>query len=184
MQFFKFARFEPQQPKVDEATYRALIRRVVARNPRSNLPDSERIVIPGYSNLRDFSREHETELKSECGGAHQSYFQRGNWRLIFPFTRKQQAQVAKRLLEGLKTHTPLVAHVLRFPQLTINHALMVYDAQETEKEILFAAYDPNQPAKPRVITYDRATRTFSMPRNNYFLGGRVDVYRIYHRWDY
>ena len=51
-------------------------------------------------------------------------------------------------------------------------------ARET---IRFAAYDPNAPDAPATLSYDRATRTFTLPHNTYFRGGRVDVYEIYHR---
>jgi len=63
--------------------------------------------------------------------------------------------------------------------LSINHAVLLFGAQETEKEILFTTYDPNNPAKPMILTYTRATRTFSLAPNNYFPGGKVNIYQIY-----
>src|ERR1043166_4537472 len=79
---------------------------------------------------------------------------------------------------------PLIAHLVRFPQLTINHALVIFDAQETRPQIQFSAYDPNQPSQPRMLTYDSPTRTFLLPANDYFPGGRVDVYEVDHKWNY
>jgi hypothetical protein len=178
-QFFQFAQFEPDLPKADEATYRKLIRRVVAQDPQRNLPDSDRIVIPGYANLREFSVGQEHSLKAKCGGAWRSYFQRGHWRMIFPFSREHQRKTAESLVAKIKHNRPPVVHIVRFPQLTINHALVLFDATETEKEIQFAVYDPNKPEKPSRLTFDRATKTFSFPANDYFPGGLVDIYEIY-----
>jgi hypothetical protein len=183
-QFFQFARFDPTQPVADEATYRRLIHRVVKTNPRRRVDEAHRVVIPGYANLRTLSEAQSACLKAECGSAWESYFQRGHWRMIFPFSRHQQERTAERLLERVHGHQPVVVHVVRFPQLSINHGLVVFDAQPDATEIRFTIYDPNSPEKPGALTYDRASRTFYLPANAYFPGGRVDVYEIYHRWDY
>jgi hypothetical protein len=66
----------------------------------------------------------------------------------------------------------------------INHAILIFAAEETEAEIRFSAYDPNQPGQPVSLRFDRATHTFILPVNSYFPGGRVDVYEIFHQWDY
>lgn len=178
-QFFQNARFDPALPRTNDAAYGELIRRVVAIDPSRGLPDSQRIVIPGYANLREFSEAKEPLLKAECGSAWQSYFQRGNWRMIWPFTRASQKRTAEQLLADLKVNRPPVIHVVRFPQLTINHAMLVFDAKETDDAILFSVYDPNQPRNPGVLTFDRATRDFTFASNHYWPGGRVDVYEIY-----
>jgi hypothetical protein len=182
-QFFEYARFDPGQPVADENTYRRLIRKIVSVDPRRRLPESERIVIPGYADLRMFSQAHEASLKRECGGAWQSYVQRGNWRMIFPFTRGGQERMASQVLSHLKDH-PVLAHVVRFPSLSINHSVLIYDATNTPAAIQFVIYDPNRPALPATLDYDRASRTFNLPPNNYFPGGRVDVYETCHKWDY
>src|SRR4051812_20433740 len=101
-QFFENATFDPAQPVAGEKTYRRLIRRVVSIDPSHPLPDAKKIVIPGYANLRDFSAAQEHLLKDECGGASQSYFQRGHWRMICPFSRTHQQRTAEQLLMDLK----------------------------------------------------------------------------------
>jgi hypothetical protein len=92
--------------------------------------------------------------------------------------------MADQIRAELQLNPPVVVHVLRFPQLSINHAVVIFGASQKEQEIAFQVYDPNDSAQPSVITYDRATRTFLMPSNDYFPGGRVDVYEVYHKWDY
>jgi len=183
-QFFENARFDPQQPRVDETAYRQLIRRVIATNPRKPLPPGDRVIIPGYPDLRSFSEDNGALLKAECGGAWQSYFQRGNWRLIFPFTRHQQLEVARRVMARLQEDHPVLAHVVRFPQLTINHTVLIFAANELTNSVQFVAYDPNQPGGPLILTFDYGASTFVQPPCDYFPGGRVDVYEICHRWDY
>ena len=178
-QFYYNVRFEPNQPLADRQTYRKLIRRVIKSNARRTLPETKRIVIPGYRNLREFSKEQEALIKEALGGGWRSYFQRGHWRVVFPFSRSGQGRMAARLYGELQSHQPLVVHLVRFPQLSINHAVIFFDSQEDDREIRFSLYDPNLPSVPRMITYNKAKRTFYFPANNYWPGGRVDVYEIY-----
>jgi hypothetical protein len=183
-QFFQHARFEPSLPVADEATYRKLIRRVVSIDPSHVLPEEKKITIPGYANLRDFSMAQEKLLKSECGGAWQSYFQRGHWRGIFPFSRKHQARMAEQLLADLKENRPPVVHIVRFPKPLMNHSLLLFDAKETDTEITFVVYDPNKPESPKSLIFDRTKQRFFFPANDYWQGGRADVYEIYRSWNY
>ena len=183
-QFFENARFNPNEPVADEGTYRQLVRQVVGSSPRHPLPECEKVVIPGYPDLRTFSQGHESLLKQECGGAWQSYFQRGHWRMIFPFSRHQQEHVAAQLLAHIQPGWPVIVHLVRFPQLTINHGMVIFQAKEFADRVDFTAYDPNQQSHPVTITYDQSARTFSLPPSNYYPGGRVDLYEIFYKWDY
>ncbi len=183
-QFFIGARFDPSLPVTNSPAYRRLIRQVLKTNPRSPPPDSDRVVIPGYASLREFSAAHAPLLQEACGGAWRSYVQRGHWRMVFPFSRSHQEQTAQALLSRLPTDGPRIVHVLCFPELTINHALLVYGARQMPETIEFRVYDPNQPERPASLTFDRASRSFLFPANRYFPGGRVDVYEVYHRWNY
>jgi hypothetical protein len=183
-QFFENARFDTNQPVAGQETYRRLIRKVISDDPSHPLPDSQKIVIPGYANLREFSTAHEKELKDECGGAWQSYIQRGHWRMIFFISRAHQARTAEQLLADLKENRPPVVHLTTFPKLTINHAILLFGAKETDKEILFSVYDPNKSDSPKVLNYDRASRTFTFAGNDYWPGGKVNVYEVYRDWDH
>src|SRR5579862_8917861 len=51
-QFFYHARFDPELPPADAATYRDLIRQIVRRNVRRQCSEVERIAIPGFDGLR------------------------------------------------------------------------------------------------------------------------------------
>jgi hypothetical protein len=183
-QFWWHAHFEPSLPATDDAAYRRLIRAVASSSVQKSSNGRKRIIIPGYAGLREFSATRETLLKAECGGAWRSYFQRGNWRMVFPFLRAHQKTEASRLLSTLRQGRLPIVHVLRFPQLTINHALLLFGVQETAGAVEFRAYDPNIPEREITLTYDHALRTFTLPPLHYFVGGRVDVYEIYRGWVY
>jgi hypothetical protein len=176
-QFFANARFDASARRADAATYTRLVRAVMASDPRRDR--AERIVIPGYADLRSFSAAHGELLKAHVSGLWTSQLQRGNWRMIFPFTRRHQAATAARLRERLAAGRPPIVHVLRFPEITLNHMIVVYAAEETPAEVRFLAYDPNDAEQPVVLAYDRGARRFSYPRTLYFPGGPVRAYEIY-----
>ncbi len=183
-QFLYHARFEPHLPVADAATYARLIRHVVRRSPRVPSAEDRKIVIPGYGCLRAFSQDHETTLKRGCGGAWQSYVLRSHWRMVFPISRAHQARTAQQLVTAFATKPDPIVHLVRFPQLTINHGITLFDLADSGEQIRFAAYDPNQPAQPTELVYERAKRTFFFPANHYWAGGRVDVIEVYRGWIY
>ncbi len=183
-QFLYHARFDPVQRRLDDAAYDKLVRQVVARNPRKPCPPADQIVFPGYNCLRELSREREGILKRACGGAWQSYFLRSHWRMILPIVRWQESWVALRLVKAIREGKAPIVHLVRFPQLTINHGIVLYQASEVSTGFEFTAYDPNVPERPTVLHYDAAGRTFVLPANCYWAGGRVDVFQIYHNWLY
>lgn len=183
-QFFGHARFDPDAEPLEEADLGARIHEIVSSDPGSDLPDDERVVIPGYANLRALSRDQEELLKQETGGWWQSYTQRGNWRMVIPFSRWHQEGQAAQLVAALDRKRPPVVHLARFPLITINHAVVLFAYEDTGAEIRFSAYDPNHPDAARILRFDRRSRTFLFPRTDYFEGGRVDVYQIYHTFPY
>ncbi len=179
IQFFGHATFDPNAPRVDDLTYRRLIHEVLASNPRKLSPDDARIRIPGYPDLRTFSAELEPLLKREAGGAWMSYFQRGHWRMVFPFSRRSQERTSRRLIAAVESNRPAVAHLVCFPSLRINHAVLVFAARASARQIEFGIYDPNIPERPGTLIYDRATRTFQFPATSYFPGGTLNVYEVF-----
>jgi hypothetical protein len=183
-QFFYHARFDGNRPPVPEESYRRLIRQVVGRSPRQPSKKRDKIAIPGFDGLRAFSVACESLLKAECGGAWQSYALRSHWRMVFPISRRNQESVSVELLASFGRRVIPIVHLVRFPQLTINHGMVLFGHQETAAEIRFAAYDPNQPGQPTQLTYRRADRTFHLPPNHYWAGGRVDVIEVFRGWIY
>jgi hypothetical protein len=181
-QFLYHAAFDPSAAPLGDVVYRGKLREVLSRNPRRTCPAGREVVFPGYAGLRDFSAAREKLLKAECGGAWQSYVLRSHWRMVFPISRVHQAWTAGELIDALKRGISPIIHLVKFPALTINHGMIVFNAKETPGGFEFQAYDPNNPAQPASLTYDRATRTFSLPPNRYWPGGALDIIEIYRNW--
>lgn len=178
-QFLYHARFEPGLPVADAPTYRRLIRAIVSRSPRRPSTESELVAVPGYDGLRSFSLAQEPLLKEECGGPWQSYLLRSHWRMVFPIWRRHQERMAQRLESSLREGGTPAVHLFRFPRIAINHGIALFRATASEQLIQFDAYDPNIPAHPVKLHYDRPTRTFSYPRNHYWAGGGLSVVEVY-----
>lgn len=181
-QFFFHAEFQAEQAPLMEAEYRRRIRQVIWRNPRVPCTPERRVAFPGYNGLRAFSRAWEALLKDECGGAWRSYMQRSHWRMVLPISRQHQARTAREIQARLTESVPPVVHLVRFPQLTINHSVVIYDGVEAGNKILFRAYDPNYPSHPGTLTYEHGTRSFGMPANLYWEDGPLDVIEICRGW--
>jgi hypothetical protein len=178
-QFYQHAQFHPEEPKTTRGHYEQLIRKILARSPRDPGEPDRRIVIPGYNDLRQFSAEFEHVIKAEAGSAWQSFLQRGNWRMILPFSRRHQARTAERLQAAVRADRPPLVHLVCFPSLTLNHAILIFDARAGADGIEFRAYDPNRMDAPARLIFDRHTQRFSFDANHYFAGGPVNVYEVY-----
>ncbi|MCG8588454.1 MAG: hypothetical protein MJE66_04115 [Proteobacteria bacterium] len=181
-QFFHAAAFVPDAPPLSDAEHRERIARVMASDPRRERPARTRVVIPGHTDLRAFSRVQERALKEALGGSWKSYLQRGNWRMIFPFSPAHQRNTAGNLVASLEAGHPPIVHLVQFPNVTVNHSVLVISAEESPTEIVFRTYDSNVADGVRVLRYDRVERHFTFPTTTYFAGGRVDVYEIYDGW--
>jgi hypothetical protein len=169
-----------------------LVARVLRRSAVRPGPEERRIVIPGWPGLRAFSADREAVLKAGCGGAWRSYVLRSHWRMVLPISRRHQVRQAEGLVTALRRGGLPIVHLVRFPQLTINHALLLF-AVEAGKDGApsaaacgegprFRAYDPNQPAAPVTLGFDPRARAFRLPANPYWFGGRVDVIHILRHW--
>ena len=182
--FFDYARFAPERPPADAATCRQLVRKIIVSNPRRACAEAERIVIPGFDGLRAFSRAHEALLKAECGAAWESYFLRSHWRMIFPVSGRFQEKMAEKLKRSLQQRGMALVHLFRFPRITINHGIVLYDFTESAPQIEFEAYDPNLPEHPVKLLYEKARRAFTFAPNIYWGGGELSVMEIFCDWPY
>jgi hypothetical protein len=178
-QFFYDARFDPDLPPIEVSELRERVRDVLARNSRAERANSEPVSIPGFRDLRTLSFEHEQLLKQELSGRWLGYFQRGNWRMIFPFSPRSQRETAGELVADLvRGHLPIV-HIVNFPRIDINHTVLVIGFEETPLRIRFSVYDPNYSDRPLSLAFARASATFSYNRTDYFPGGAAKVYEVY-----
>jgi hypothetical protein len=181
-QFFYHADFLVEQKRLGEVDYRQRIRDVICRNPRVPSLPGQRATFPGYDGLRAFGREWGKLLKAECGGAWRSYVLKSHWRMVLPITRRHQERTCTGLQSRLANGLPPIIHLVRFPQLTINHGMIVFGVEQDRAEARFLAYDPNTPEQPALLTFDHVARTFTLPATRYWPGGKLDVIEIYRNW--
>ena len=95
-QFQRFARFEPESPRLrpDEYAERvwAVIRRATWRAP---LPAARRVRISGYASLHAFTGAEEAAVKACLRGRLWTLVHPTNWRMTFPSPPGQQERVAR-----------------------------------------------------------------------------------------
>ena len=178
-QFLLHGAFQPERRPVDANGYTGIIRSITGRSAFRPSAAADRVAIPGFANLRQFSAANPDLLRRNCGGAWQSYAQRGNWRMILPFTRSGQARMVADLETALGAGRLPIIHVVTFPRLTINHSVLIFGASTTGNGVEFHCYDPNICEKPLNLLFDHPGRTFIFPRTHYFPGGKVNAYEIY-----
>ena len=104
--------------------------------------------------------------------------------MVFPFTRRNQERTATKLVEAIQQDGEAMVHVVRFPRLDLNHAVLLFGFEKRPDTISFLFYDPNNPQESRELVFDREKRQFIFPRTDYFQGGPVNLYRIYSSWCY
>ena len=179
LQFYKFARFERNAPPIDPAEMQRRIR-ALCRTPAwlPAKPLNQRILFPGYANLRSFSSAQAELLQKNMGLWWPSYLRIGNARIPNPFPRYGQALAAKYLSECLQRGTPQTVFMTQF--IGLNHNILLFDVQKLANgNLIFQAYDPNLNDRPRSLTFNAATSSFSYPKTFYFKGGKVNVFRTY-----
>jgi hypothetical protein len=177
LQFHKYAEFDAGKPKLDDAGYRKLVRHI-ARIPIWMPQIGRRTVVPGYADLRSFSKAHAKLLQDELGNWWPNYFRLGNWRMAMPFPRAWQKKLARELVKQVDAGKIQAVFITRFRP--INHCVIVYDYKaRPDGGIVFLAYDPNDAQKPRTLEFDAKTRNFILCCTSYFNGGCVNATKAY-----
>jgi hypothetical protein len=183
-QFFAFARFDEAAPPLDHAGYVRRIRDVVARPPwKPALPPPDRVVIPGYANLRELSRAEEAAVKEALGSRFWTMLHWTNWRVTFPVTRAHQERVARAAMTDIRAGRLPQLLVTNWPKIELNHTVVAYDFAETPSGVEFVVWDPNEPSAPGTLTFERGARRFWATRIYDTEPGPIRAFRMYHsRW--
>jgi hypothetical protein len=178
LQFHKFARFDPHAPRVGDAEYRRLVRRV-ARIPACLPARDRRVVIPGFADLRSFSAARIGLLQDELGWWWATYWRVGNWQMGWFFPRSWQKALAGELAEAIDRGGAPAVFITRFHPL--NHAVVPFRYERRSGGgICFDVYDPNNAARPVRLDFDAATQSFYLEKTGYWNGGKVNAFRLYH----
>jgi hypothetical protein len=180
-QFFSFASFDPSAPRLDSDGYVTRIREVVARPAWAPpLPPAERVVIPGYANLRDLSRSQEAAVKIALGGRFWTWVHWTNWRVVFPMTAEHQADVAREIMNEIAAGRLVQLLVTNWPKPELNHTLVAYEFREETSTVEFATWDPNEPEGPGQVTFDRRQSRFWATHVYATEPGVIRVFRMYY----
>jgi hypothetical protein len=183
MQFRKFARFDPRGAPLNDLELAARVRAVAHRAPwDESLPENQRIVFPGYANLRQMSKARAHVFQENLGSGFITYFRPSNVRMFFQHSRKYQDTTHANLEVALSRGALFVAFLSTYPKLSINHTVLVYARQKNphgdELEHYFV-YDPNHAEAPRELIWSPRERAFAYQKDIDFIGGFVRVYQSY-----
>jgi hypothetical protein len=180
-QFFQFARFDPTASPLDRAGYVERVRQVVARPPwHRPIPLGERVVIPGYASLRELSAAQESAVKEGMGGRFWTLVHWTNWRVALPLTRRHQAGVLDEVERELAAGRLVQLLITNWPILELNHTVVAFASRSHGKGVDLAIWDPNEPARPGVITFDRTRGTFWATRVYATRPQAIRVFRMYY----
>jgi hypothetical protein len=182
-QFFLFARFDPAAPKLTADAYAERVRQVAAHQPWQAPPPLEaRVVIPGYADLRDFSRGEEAAVKAGLGGRWWTVVHWTNWRVVFPVTGGHQAQVAEEIVEELRQGRLVQLLVTNLPKWELNHTVVAYAYRRVGSTLELVVWDPNNPTAPGTITFDATQRQFWATDVYDTEPGPIRVFRMNYSW--
>jgi len=182
IQFWKYARFDPQASPVSADELARRIRRVRDRAAWwPSEPPEKRVVFPGFASLRDLSEREGPALRANMGAGWTTYFQFRKYPMPFVPSHRHQAQVNEQVKLWLAYGQPLVLWLYNFPRVNINHAVTVFaEVPATEPgQFAYLVYDPNYTDVPRRLVYHTASRSFSYENTFYFVGGTVHVRPMY-----
>jgi hypothetical protein len=183
MQFKKFARFDPRSSPLNDT---ALADRIGAVTHQAAwlepLPENQRIVFPGYRDLKEMSKARRELVQLNIGHGWPSYFRISNMRMIFQDGPGYQEKTHARLNAALARGELFVAFLTTYPSLSINHAVLVYKRNSSSPNPgieHYLVYDPNHPESPRDLTWSAHDRAFAYQKDWDFVGGYVRVYQTY-----
>ena len=183
MQFHRFARFDSRGASLDDKALAARIRLVTRRKPwAAPAPENQRIVFPGYANLRQMSKARPRVFQENIGGGFITYFRLGNGRMFFEHSREYQERTHASLDAALSHGDLFVGYLSTYPKLSINHAVLVYARNKSlpgDELEHYLAYDPNHAEAPRELTWSPRDRAFAYQKDIDFIGGFVRVYQSY-----
>jgi hypothetical protein len=183
IQFRKFARFDRRGAPLDDASLAARVRAVTHRPVWTEpLPEDQRIVFPGYNDLREMSKARRELVQKSIGHGWPSYFRISNARMVFQQSASYQEETHGRLNAALARGQLFVGFLTSYPRLSINHSVLVYQRKSVSPNPgveRYFVYDPNHPESPRELTWSPRTRSFSYQKDWDFVGGFVRVYQVY-----
>jgi hypothetical protein len=180
VQFWKFARFEPDGKPLPADELARRIRQVCERSVwLPALAPRDRIVIPGYHNLHEASDKMRFVFEANIGRGWPIYFRPGNGVIALWVTRALEDQLNGEIWHDLQLNSPTIVWVYRFPSLKMNHVVVIYSGTHDAAGYHYHVYDPNYRDRFSHLDYDPKIRTFHYEPVYFFKGGPVTVRSLY-----
>lgn len=183
VQFYKFARFDPHAPPLDDKELTRRIRAVTRKQPwHPTLPPEQRIVFPGYHDLREMSQARTWLMQKNIGLGWTAYLRPGNFRMFYLHSKSYQEKTHEELERNLGRGDFFVAFLSDYPILHINHSVLVYGHKEAGSPDgidHYLCYDSNHPDGPRELKWIPAKRAFDFQKDQEFVGGFARVFHVY-----
>jgi len=182
-QFHQFARFDPTAPRVETGEYVRRVREVTSRHPwEPPLPPAERVVIPGFGNLRAFSAAEEAAVKAGLGPRFWTWVHWTNWRVTMPVPDGHQAAVLEEVLDELAAGRLVQLLITNWPKQELSHTVVVYAARPVTDGVELVMSDPNDTAAPGTILFDTRHDRFVSSHVYDTSVGPIRVFRMYYSW--
>jgi hypothetical protein len=182
-QFFAFARFDPARPRLAPEAYAERVREIAARPPwKAPVSAGERVVIPGYANLRQFSTDQEPAVKAGLGGRFWTMVHWTNWRVVFPVKHGQQTREAHEVMDDIDAGHLVQLLVTNWPKPELNHGVIAYAYRAGPRGVEFDVWDPNDPRRPGVVTFDADSGRFEATRIFDTVPGPIRAFRMSYSW--
>ena len=187
LQFYKFARFEPKAPALDDTELAHRVRAVTRLQPwKPAWPKNERIVFPGYADLRHLSQARARLLQENLGLGWPVYGRVGNFRMFFRADDKEyQSKMHDILARTMADGGFFVAYLSDYPHFRINHSVLVYGRRSSRPGSdveHYIVYDPNHPDGPRDLKWSNSLHVFNFQKDQEFPGGFTKVYQVFGKW--
>jgi len=180
VQFWKFARFDPSSKPLPDGQLAARIRQVTERPVwQPALAFGQRVVFPGYANLRLISAARAGIFQANIGRGWPVYFRVGNMPMVDPTSHRMEAALNDQIYRDLQEKQPTIVWLYLFPSLKINHVVVIFACQREGNLYHYTVYDPNYANGPKKLEFDASLRTFSYQPTFYFKGGPVTARAIY-----
>src|SRR2546425_12303702 len=180
-QFHQFARFDAAASRVDADEYARRVRAVVSHAPWAPTPSpAERIVIPGYANLRAFSAGEERAVKEGLGSRFWTWVHWTNWRVTMPVPDGHQAAVLDEVVDEVAAGRLVQLLVTNWPKQELSHTVVAYGYRRQTDGVELIVWDPNDPAGPGAVLFDARHERFVASRVYDTRVGPIRVFRMYY----
>jgi hypothetical protein len=182
-QFHQFARFDPAAPRADADEYTRRVRAVASHPPwEPSLPAAERVVIPGFANLRAFSSGEEAAVKAGLGPRFWTLVHWTNWRVSMPVPDGHQEAVLDEVIDELAAGRLVQLLITNWPKQELSHTVIAYAYRPVAAGVEVIVWDPNNPTAPGAVLFDTHRERFVASHVYDTRVGPIRVFRMYYSW--